>query len=112
MIRQAGGVAFVLRRVSGLLLLVYFVVWILRLPGQPLVPFAGDLARGGGSFGKAAELLLIFLVAAHALDGLSQIGVERFGWAHRRGYVLSVVLVLSAMIALFHFTLFFGGARP
>jgi succinate dehydrogenase hydrophobic anchor subunit len=111
-IRHAGGVAFVLRRASGIAMFVYFVAWLARLHEHPLVPFGGDLARGGTTWGKVLELALIFLVAAHALDGLSQIAVERRGLMHRRGYLVAVALVMAGLIALFHFTLFFGGASP
>ena len=112
MIQQAGGVAFVLRRASGVALCVYFVAWIARLDQHPLVPFGGDLARGGTVWGKALEIALVFLLAAHAFDGLSQIGVERLHWMRRRGFLLAVSLVMAGLVAMFHFALFFGGGAP
>lgn len=112
MIRNAGGVAFVVRRVSGAILLVYFVSWLARLHEHPLIPFGADLGRNGTVWGKALEIGLILLLSAHAMEGLSQIGVERRHWLHRRGYLLAVGLVLAGLFAAFHFALFFGGAAP
>jgi len=111
-IRHAGGVAFVLRRASGGVLLVYFVTWLARLHEHPLVPFGGDLGRSGTTWGKALEIALIFVLSAHALEGLSQIAVERWRLAYHRGYLLAVALVMAGLFAGFHFALFFGGGAP
>lgn len=109
MIRHAGGIAFVLRRVSGALLMVYFAAWLARLHEHPLVPFGGDLGRNGTLWGKALEIGLILLLSAHALEGLSQIAVERRHLMRRRGFLLAVGLVFAGLIAALHFALFFGG---
>lgn len=112
MIRTAGGVALVLRRASGILLTIYFVVWLARLHRHPLTPFGGDLGRDGGNAGKVAELVLIALLGFHAVEGLSQVLVERLHVHRRRAFLVGFALLVGGLAGAVHAFWFFGGARP
>lgn len=113
MIRHPGGVAFVVRRVSGVLLVLYFIVWLVDLPNHPLLPFGSSLARLGYGWSKALELLLIFVLSTHVMEGFFQWWVEKRHLQKQRGLALATGLVIALLIAGFHFLLFFGGpGRP
>ena len=109
MIRHPGGIAFVVRRASGVVLTIYFVAWIARLHEHPLVPFGADLGRTGSDLGKIAELVLIALIAAHALEGLSQLAVERLHLQHRRTFLVTAALVVGVVAGAVHIPWFFAG---
>jgi succinate dehydrogenase hydrophobic anchor subunit len=108
-IRHPGGIAFVVRRASGVALTVYFVAWVARLHEHPLVPFGGDLGRTGSALGKVAEVGLIVLLAAHALEGLSQVAVERLHLARRRTFLVVSALLVGVVAGLVHLPWFFRG---
>lgn len=112
MIRHAGGVAFVVRRASGLLLTAYFVAWLARLHAHPLIPFGGDLGRSGSVLGKIAELALVAVLTAHALEGLSQLAVERLRVKDRRAFLLAAALVVGVLAGAVHVPWFFSGVIP
>ncbi|MFO0589113.1 MAG: hypothetical protein U0441_16295 [Polyangiaceae bacterium] len=109
MIRTAGGVALVVRRVSGLLLTIYFALWIVRLHRHPLAPFGGDLGRDGSVAGKIAEMALIALLSVHAFEGLSQLLVERLRVHRQRAFLLTFAVLCGLAAGAVHVFWFLGG---
>ena len=112
MIRTAGGVALVVRRASGLVLTIYFVLWIARLHRHPLAPFGGDLGRDGSVAGKVAEMALIALLSVHAFEGLSQLLVERARVHKQRAFLLTFAILCGLAAGAVHAIWFFGGRAP
>lgn len=112
MIRTAGGVALVVRRASGLVLTIYFVVWIARLHRHPLAPFGGDLGRDGSLTGKVLEMALITLLSVHAFEGLSQLLVERWHVHKQRAFLVTFAVLLGLCAGAVHTFWFFGGRLP
>lgn len=112
MIRTAGGVALVVRRVSGILLTVYFAMWLARLHRRPLAPFGGDLGRDGSPTGKVLEMALIALLSVHAFEGLSQLLVERLHVHKQRAFLVTFAVILGLCAGAVHFFWFFGGRLP
>jgi succinate dehydrogenase hydrophobic anchor subunit len=111
-IRNAGGVALVVRRASGLLLTIYFAMWLARLHRRPLVPFGGDLGRDGSPTGKVLEMALIALLSVHAFEGLSQLLVERLHVHKQRAFLVTFAVLLGLAAGAVHFFWFFGGRLP
>lgn len=112
MIRTAGGVALVVRRASGILLTVYFAMWLARLHVRPLAPFGGDLGRDGSATGKVLEMALIALLSVHAFEGLSQVLVERLHLWKQRAFLVTFAVLLGLAFGAVHFFWFFGGRIP
>jgi len=111
-IRTAGGVALVVRRVSGVLLTIYFGLWIARLHVRPLAPFGGDLGRDGSGTGKVLEMALIALLSVHAFEGMSQVLVERLHLWKQRAFLVVFAVLLGLVFGAVHFFWFFGGRLP
>ena len=76
--------AFVVHRLSGLLLSVFLPLHFLAL-GQAL---SGEgaldsfIAWSSHSMVKASEIALVFLLAAHFTGGLRLLAIEFVGWRH------------------------------
>lgn len=110
--RTAGGVALVFRRITGIVLVAYFAVWLAGLGEHALVPFGGDLGRGGSAIGKALEMVLIGLLSAHAVEGLSQVLVERLRLMRQRAFLLGFAVIVGALFGGAHVFWFVGRGAP
>ena len=74
--------AFLLHRISGLLLALFLPVhfWVLSLTLTAPNEFDSMLAWSDNSFVKLAEFVLVFLLAVHIFGGLRLIALELLDW--------------------------------
>jgi fumarate reductase subunit D len=90
--------AFVVHRVSGLLLALFLPVhfWVLGTAIAGEERLDGFLRWTAHPWVKAAETLLVVLLAAHLAGGLRVLALEFLGWRRRQ----KDMVALSAGIAL------------
>lgn len=84
-IYSSHSVRFILHRITGTALLVYFVVHVLTistaLVSGPTV-FSAVMAAFRHPAFRAVEIVILLCIAFHALNGLHAIAAER-GWGRR-----------------------------
>lgn len=91
-------IAFVVHRVSGLLLALFLPLhfWVLGTAIQGEARLDGVLRWADSPWAKAAETGLVMLLAAHLAGGLRVLALEFLGWRARQKDMVAV----SAGIAL------------
>ncbi|MDJ0630006.1 MAG: succinate dehydrogenase, cytochrome b556 subunit [Rhodobacter sp.] len=96
--------AYLLHRVSGLLLVLFLPVhfWILALAMRDADRLDAFLALADRPMVKAAEFGLVFLLAAHLFGGLRVLALEFLSWtASQKTLAAGSVAVSFALAALF-----------
>lgn len=103
-----GRIDFVVRRVSGLVLVAFFTSYLILLAREGRAIWLGDVGRIGGPLAMALELALIALLSFHAFSGLAHWAMDRLGSVkhHRFGFAISVVLALAVVAC--HLPTFYG----
>ena len=103
-----GNIAWLLHRLTGLALAIYLIPHFISINRSRLGPdvFDAALATFTAPFYKAAEFLLIMVVAFHAFNGLRIIVIDIFTFSHRQKLLFGLVLgacaaVLVAVSVLF-----------
>ncbi|MDX1514355.1 MAG: succinate dehydrogenase, cytochrome b556 subunit [Gammaproteobacteria bacterium] len=83
--------AFVVHRVSGLLLALFLPVhfWALGLAIKNEAALDGMLRWAESPLVKLAEFVLVFLLAAHLTGGLRLLAIEFLPWSGRQAAMLS-----------------------
>ena len=103
-----GNIAWLLHRLTGLALAIYLIPHFISINRSRLGPdvFDAALATFTAPFYKAAESLLIMVVAFHSFNGLRIIVIDIFTFSHRQKLLFGLVMgacaaVLVAVSVLF-----------
>lgn len=94
--------AFVVHRASGLLLLLFLPLhfWTLSLVIRSAAAFDDFLAWSQHPWVKAAETVLVMLLAAHLTGGLRLLAVEFLPWNDRQRTWVAIAAGLSIVAGL------------
>ncbi len=105
---NAGTVAWLLHRVTGVALAVYLVPHFVSINAARGGPAALDaeLAAFATPLFATAEFVLVLAVAFHAFNGLRIIAVDFLDLAHRHKLLLALVLLACVAVFLAASTLF------
>jgi succinate dehydrogenase cytochrome b subunit len=105
---NAGTVAWLLHRVTGVALALYLVLHVVSIHAARGGPAALDTELAGfrTPFFAVAEWLLIAAVAFHALNGLRLIALDAFDLTGRQRLLFWLVLAVCAAVFLAASTLF------
>jgi fumarate reductase subunit D len=95
-------VAFVVHRVSGLLLALFLPVhfWVLGSAITGEARLDGFLRWAENPLVKAAETVLVVLLAAHLAGGLRVMALEFLGWRARQKDMVAVSAGLALLVGL------------
>ncbi|MDJ0609237.1 MAG: succinate dehydrogenase, cytochrome b556 subunit [Kiloniellales bacterium] len=93
--------AFILHRVSGLLLALFLPLhfWVLALALNDPAALDGFLAWSERPAVKAAEFGLVFLLAAHFFGGLRLLALELLPWTARQKTLAAGAVGLSVLVS-------------
>lgn len=100
-------IGYVARRLSGLLVTLYLIVYVARLPGDGARMMVGDSGRYGGAPFKVLELALIAALTFHAVHGVGFVVIERLAAARRHRALLIAAILVSVVITMVHWPIFF-----
>ncbi len=94
--------AFVVHRVSGLLLALFLPVhfWVLGTAIQGEARLDGFLRWTDNPMAKAAETLLVVLLAAHLAGGLRVLALEFLGWRARQKDMVAASAGIALLVGL------------
>jgi len=94
--------AFVLHRVSGVLLALFlpFHLYVLSLSLTQPDRFTQFIAWTDAPIVKAAETLLVFLLSAHFLGGLRLLALELLPWSSAQKTWAAVAITFSILLSL------------
>jgi succinate dehydrogenase / fumarate reductase cytochrome b subunit len=102
MYKTTGFLSFVLRRVSGVALVVYLFLhmWVIGSIIQGPEAFDARLAAVQTPFFKVLEVALLAAVVYHALDGVRLLIVHQFRVTSYRASFFYAVFVVSALLVV------------
>ena len=102
MYRSSGFISFVLRRVTGVALVVYLFMhmWVIGSAIQGPEVFDARLTLVQTPFFKLAEIALLGAVVYHALDGVRLLIVHYFNVATYQRSMFYAVFVISALLVI------------
>lgn len=94
--------AFVVHRVSGLLLALFLPLhfWVLGTAITGEARLEGFLRWADNPLVKAAETVLVVLLAAHLAGGLRVLALEFLGWRRRQKDLVALSAGVSLMLGL------------
>ena len=94
--------AFVVHRVSGLLLALFLPVhfWVLGSAIQGAARLDGFLRWTENPIAKAAETILVVLLAAHLAGGLRVLALEFLGWRSRQKDMVAASAGIALLVGL------------
>lgn len=94
--------AFVVHRVSGLLLALFLPVhfWVLGSAIQGAARLDGFLRWTENPIAKAAETILVVLLAAHLAGGLRVLALEFLGWRARQKDMVAASAGIAVLVGL------------
>jgi fumarate reductase subunit D len=94
--------AFVVHRVSGLLLALFLPLhfWALGTAISGEARFDGFLRWTENPLAKAAETALVVLLAAHLAGGLRVLALEFLGWRRRQKDMVAVSAGIALLVGL------------
>jgi fumarate reductase subunit D len=94
--------AFVVHRVSGLLLALFLPLhfWVLGSAIQGAARLDGLLRWTENPAAKAAETVLVVLLAAHLAGGLRVLALEFLGWRSRQKDMVAASAGLALLVGL------------
>jgi succinate dehydrogenase / fumarate reductase cytochrome b subunit len=100
MYTSAGFISFVLRRLTGVGLVLYLFIhmWVIGSAMQGEVVFNARLDTVQTTFFKFMEILLLAGVVYHTLDGTRLLVVHQFGVTRYRTSLFYAVMVISAIL--------------
>lgn len=93
--------AFILHRISGVLLALFLPLhfWVLALALTDPAALDGFLAWTANPLVKAAEVGLVFLLAVHFFGGLRLLALELTPWSHRQKTFAAAAVALSVLVS-------------
>ncbi|MGI9435774.1 MAG: succinate dehydrogenase, cytochrome b556 subunit [Geminicoccaceae bacterium] len=93
--------AFILHRVSGLVLALFLPLhfWVLSLALNDAAALDGFLAWTDMTIVKIAEVGLVFLLAVHLFGGLRLLALECLPWTSRQRTVAAAAVGFSVLIS-------------
>lgn len=102
MYRSTGFLSFVLRRVTGVALVLYLFVhmWVIGSINESPQAFDARLALVQTPFFKFAEVLLLAAVVYHGIDGIRLLIVHYFNMTEYRKSLLYAALVVSGLLII------------
>jgi succinate dehydrogenase / fumarate reductase cytochrome b subunit len=102
MYRSTGFVSFILRRVTGVALVLYLFLhmWVIGSINESPAAFDVRLALVQTPFFKFAEVLLLAAVVYHGIDGIRLLLVHYFNMTEYRKSLLYAVLVVSGLLII------------
>lgn len=102
MYRSAGFISFVLRRVSGVALVIYLFMhmWVIGSITQGSAAFDNRLNMVQSPIFKLLEVALLAAVVYHGLDGARLLIVHHFRVTSYRAGVFYAVLLISALLVV------------
>jgi fumarate reductase subunit D len=94
--------AFVVHRVSGLLLALFLPLhfWVLGTAISGEARLDGFLRWTENPLAKAAETILVILLAAHLAGGLRVLALEFLGWRARQKDMVAVSAGIALLVGL------------
>ena len=94
--------AFVVHRVSGLLLALFLPVhfWVLGSAITGAARLDGFLRWTDNPLVKAAETMLVVLLAAHLAGGLRVMALEFLGWRRRQKDMVAISAGVALLVGL------------
>ncbi len=94
--------AFMVHRISGLLLAIFLPVhfWALGSALRGEAALEGFLAWTANPLTKAAEVVLVLLLAAHLAGGLRVLALEFLGWRRRQKDLVAASAGVSLVVGL------------
>ncbi len=95
-------IAFLVHRVSGLLLALFLPLhfWALGTAIQGEARLEGFLRWADNPLVKAAETILVVLLAAHLAGGLRVMALEFLGWRRRQKDMVAASAGLALLVGL------------
>jgi succinate dehydrogenase / fumarate reductase, cytochrome b subunit len=102
MYTSAGFISFVLRRVTGVALVLYLFMhmWVIGSAMQGADAFNARLDTVQTTFFKFAEIALLAAVVYHTLDGTRLLIVHQFGVTRYRTSLFYAVLLISVILVV------------
>jgi succinate dehydrogenase / fumarate reductase cytochrome b subunit len=102
MYKTTGFVSFVLRRFTGVMLVLYLFlhIWVIGSALSGAETFDARLNAVQTPFFKIAEIALLAAVIYHAFDGIRLLLVNWFKITDRRKNLFFAVLVISALLVI------------
>jgi succinate dehydrogenase / fumarate reductase cytochrome b subunit len=102
MYRSTGFVSFLLRRVTGVALVLYLAahMWVIGSANGGPELFNARLAAVQSPFFKLAEIALLAAVVYHAFDGIRLLIVHYFDVTEYRKSLFYAAFVVSAMLTI------------
>jgi succinate dehydrogenase / fumarate reductase cytochrome b subunit len=102
MYRSTGFLSFVLRRVTGVALVLYLFLhmWVIGSINESPDAFDVRLALVQTPLFKFAEVLLLAAVVYHGIDGIRLLLVHYFNMTEYRKSLLYAVLVVSGLLII------------
>lgn len=102
MYRSTGFVSFMLRRVTGVALVLYLVahIWVIGSANGGPELFDARLAAVQTPFFKMAEIALLAAVVYHAFDGIRLLIVHYFDVTEYRKSLFYAAFVVSAILTI------------
>ena len=100
MYTSTGFISFILRRLTGVALVLYLFIhmWVIGSAMQGEVVFNARLDTVQTTFFKFMEILLLAGVIYHTLDGTRLLVVHQFGVTQYRKSLFYAVMVISAIL--------------
>ncbi|UWR24309.1 succinate dehydrogenase, cytochrome b556 subunit [Sulfitobacter sp. S190] len=97
--------AYILHRVSGLLLALFLPLhfWVLALAMTDPARLDGFLAMTEAGVVKVAEFGLVFLLAIHMFGGVRLMALEWLPWSPSQKTLAAAALAISFLIAVLFF---------
>lgn len=94
--------AFVVHRVSGLLLALFLPIhfWVLGMAIQGEARLDGFLRWTDNPVAKTAETVLVVLLAAHLAGGLRVLALEFLGWRTRQKDMVAASAGIALLVGL------------
>ncbi len=109
---HSGSIAWVLHRISGLILLLYLALhlWGLGTAAGGKAAFDNRMQAFSGPFFELLEALVVLIAAFHMFNGLRIIAVDFLGLARHQKAMFSAVLGCFALVLVWTGWVFFARA--
>jgi succinate dehydrogenase / fumarate reductase, cytochrome b subunit len=102
MYTSTGFISFVLRRITGVALVIYLFIhmWVIGSAIQGPEVFDARLDMVQSTFFKFAEIALLAAVVYHIIDGIRLMIVHQFGVTQYRKSLFYAAIVVSALLVI------------